>query len=483
MKILKVFLIGILIGSFTISCFEDRDDNVILASEINDFVWKGMNVFYLYKDQIPNLANDRFSTNEEYGNYLNSYTTPESLFESLIYDRQVTDRFSVIVDDYIALEQFLGGTFVSNGLEYEFYYKPGSNTAVFGIIRLVLNNSVASGLNLQRGQVFDGIDGTPLTITNLGELLDPDTYSLNLANYNDNGTPEVSDDTIESTTNTVSLTKQPYTENPVHTTAILDVNGEKLGYILYNGFNQNFNSQLNAAFGNFKSNNVQHLVIDLRYNPGGSVLTASYLGSMVTGQFNGQVFSKLVYNSNLQEFNSNYNFVNSFDGNAINSLNLNKIYVLTSDSSASASELVINSLKAYIDVVQIGDYTVGKTQASITIYDSPDFSRDNVNPNHTYAMQPLVANSINVNNQAVPGEGLTPTIELLESPRAYGILGDPNERLLAAAISDILGTGRRAAPSIEFDAIKTDFNLKPFEDEMYLDNDHVAPSLKKSFEQ
>jgi len=190
-----------------------------------------------------------------------------------------------------------------------------------------------------------------------------------------------------------------------------------------------------------------------------------------------------VYNSNLQEFNSNYNFVNSFDGNAINSLNLNKIYVLTSDSSASASELVINSLKAYIDVVQIGDYTVGKTQASITIYDSPDFSRDNVNPNHTYAMQPLVANSINVNNQAVPGEGLTPTIELLESPRAYGILGDPNERLLAAAISDILGTGRRAAPSIEFDAIKTDFNLKPFEDEMYLDNDHVAPSLKKSFEQ
>lgn len=483
MKVLKIFLVAIFVGIFTFSCFEDQDDNVILASEINDFVWKGMNIFYLYKDEIPNLANDRFSTNEEYGDYLNSYSTPETLFESLIYDRPTTDRFSIIVDDYIALEQLLGGTFVSNGLEYNFYYEPGSNSEVFGIIRLVLNNSVASGLNLQRGQIFDGINGTPLTANNLDTLLNQDTYTLNLANYNDNGTPEVADDVIESTSETVNLTKQPYTENPVHTTAIIDVNGEKLGYILYNSFNQNFNTQLNNAFGEFKTNNIQHLVIDLRYNPGGSVSTASLMGSMVTGQFNGQVFSKLVYNSGLQEFNDNYNFVNSFDGNSINSLNLNKVYVLTSSSSASASELVINSLKAYIDVVQIGDFTVGKTQASITIYDSPDFTDENINPNHTYAMQPLVANSINVNDQAVPGTGLTPDLELLESPRNYGVLGDSNERLLAAAINDILGTGRFAAQRIEFNALKTDVNLKPFEDEMYIDKDLAPKVLRKQFEQ
>jgi C-terminal processing protease CtpA/Prc len=482
MKVLKVFLIALIVGSFTFSCFEDRDDNLILASEINDFVWKGMNIFYLYKDEIPNLADDRFSTNQEYGDYLNSFSSPEALFESLIYDRPTTDRFSIIVDDYIALEQLLGGTFVSNGLEYNFYFEPGSNTAVFGIIRLVLNNSVASGLNLQRGQIFDAINGTALTASNLNTLLNQDTYTLNLANYNDNGTPEVADDVIESTTETVNLTKQPYTENPVHTTAIIDVNGEKLGYILYNGFNQNFNTQLNNAFNVFETNNIQHLVIDLRYNPGGSVNTASLLGSMVTGQFSGQVFSKLVYNSGLQEFNNNYNFVNSFDGNAINSLNLDKVYVLTSSSSASASELVINSLKAYIDVVQIGDFTVGKTQASITIYDSPDFTDKNINPNHTYAMQPLVANSINVNDQAVPGNGLTPDIELLESPRNYGVLGDPTERLLAAVINDILGTGRFAAPRIEFRSLKTDVNLMPFEDEMYIDKDLAPKVSRKQFE-
>jgi len=480
MKFLKVSLIAIIVGSLFFSCFEDRDDNVVLASEINDFVWKGMNIFYLYKDQVPNLANDRFTSDQEYANYLNNYSTPENLFESLIYQRSTIDRFSFIVDDYIEWEQEMAGTFLSNGLEYNFYYEPGSNTQVYGIIRLVLNNSAASGLNIERGQIFDAIDGTQLTVDNLGTLLSPNSYTLNLANYNDNGTPEVSDDVIESTTGTLNLTKQPYTENPVHTTAIIDVNGEKLGYLLYNRFTPNFSSQLNDAFGEFKANNVQHLVIDLRYNPGGSVLTASYLGSMVTGQFNNQIFSKLVYNSELQQFNDNYHFVNSFDGTTINGLNLHKVYVLTTSKSASASELVINSLKAYIDVVQIGDYTYGKTQASLTIYDSPDFlSKSNINPNHTYAMQPLVANSINVNDQAIPGNGLTPNIELLESPRNYGILGDPSERLLAAAISDIMGTGRNASPSVKYNLVQKDFNLKPFEDDMYIDSEHAPTVLRK----
>ena len=54
MKFLKVFLFAFVVGVLSVSCFEDRDDNTILASEINDFVWKGMNATYLYKDEIPN---------------------------------------------------------------------------------------------------------------------------------------------------------------------------------------------------------------------------------------------------------------------------------------------------------------------------------------------------------------------------------------------------------------------------------------------
>ncbi len=472
MRLLKVTLFALVVFGFTTSCFKDQDDNAITAGEINDFVWKGMNAVYLYKTEIPDLANDRFSSNQDYADYLNSYSSPETLFESLIFERQTVDRFSWIVDDFIALEQGLGGTSTSNGLEYNFYFEPGSTTDVFGIIKLVLNNSVASGLGLERGQIFDAVNGTSLTADNFNTLLNQDTYTLNFATYDDNGTPEIDDDTIIPSTESVSLTKEVYTENPVHLTSIIDVDGENLGYMVYNGFNRNFNNELNNAFATLQSNNIQHLVIDLRYNPGGSVNTASLLGSMVTGQFNGEIFSKLIFNDDNQASNSNFIFINDIDGNALNSLNLDKVYVLTTERSASASELLINSLDAYVDVVQIGDFTTGKTQASITIYDSPNFERQNANPNHTYAMQPLVANSINVNDLAVPSNGLTPDIELTESPRNFGTLGDVNEPLLAAAILDIQNSGRGFIENNDdFTAIKNLVDYKSFEEGMHIKGD------------
>ena len=64
------------------SCFEDNDDSAALASEINDFVWKGMNAAYLYKQEISDLDNDRFNDSDEYASYLNHFTSPENLFES-----------------------------------------------------------------------------------------------------------------------------------------------------------------------------------------------------------------------------------------------------------------------------------------------------------------------------------------------------------------------------------------------------------------
>jgi C-terminal processing protease CtpA/Prc len=472
MKLIKLCLLLVVALTFT-NCFEDRDDNAIAASEINDFIWKAMNAVYLYKADVPDLANNRFNSDEDYQNFLNDYSSPESMFENLIYNREVVDRFSFIIPNYFDFQQSQQGTSLSNGLEYNFYFKPGSETEVFGIIRLVLNNSVADNQGLQRGQLFDAVNGTPLTENNLSNLLNQNSYTLNFANYNDNGTPEVEDDSIESTDNSISLTKQVYTENPVYQADIIDVDGENVGYLVYNGFNASFVNELNAAFTQFQANNIQHLVLDLRYNPGGRIDVAAALGSMITGQFNGQVFSKLVYNETQQAANRNYNFVNSFDENPINSLNLNKIYVLTTSRSASASELVINSLGEYIDVVQIGDNTTGKTQASITLYDSPDLSPNDINPTHTYALQPLVANSINVNDQAVPANGLTPDINVVEVPRNYGVLGDINEPLLAAAILDIQGLGRQAQPQNELNTIKKDMNTTPSENGMFIKIDDL----------
>ncbi|NJS16782.1 MAG: hypothetical protein HC787_07750 [Nostocaceae cyanobacterium CSU_2_110] len=131
-------------------------------------------------------------------------------------------------------------------------------------------------------------------------------------------------------------------------------------------FFSNYESELNQAITNLKNQNITHFVLDLRYNSGGSIATATRLASMITGQFNGQLFSKNIWSPKvepqLDSEDKNNNFTNTLgNGSGLTSLNLNKVYVLTTRSSASASELVLNGLKPYINVVQIGSKTAGKT--------------------------------------------------------------------------------------------------------------------------
>ncbi|MDA0315901.1 MAG: S41 family peptidase [Bacteroidetes bacterium] len=438
----KYIALTLLIG-FSYGCFEDNDDNATGSGSIKDFVWKAMNSVYLYNADVPDLSDDRFITDSDYNSFLDGYSSPETLFESLVYDRENVDRFSIITNNYFELEQSLSGINKRSGAEFNFYLVPGSSTEVFGIVRLILPNSNASQTSLTRGQVFNKVNGTTMTISNYRSLFSSDTYTINLANYDDNNTDDISDDSISDTADAITLIKSIYTENPVYKTEIFNLNNKKIGYLMYNGFVGEFDSELNNAFGTFKAENIDHLILDLRYNPGGSVRTATALGSMITGGFNNQVFATLKYNEDLQNNNYDYVFTDELtNGTAINSLNLDKVYVLTSGASASASEMIINSLKSYITVVQIGSTTVGKSQASQIIYDSSNFGRANANPTHTYALLPLIAITVNKDNIVVPSYGLVPDIEFKEKAANYGILGDPTEPLLEAALNEIQISGR-----------------------------------------
>ncbi|MFT5249666.1 MAG: carboxyl-terminal processing protease [bacterium] len=429
----KIFLLLIAISTLFVSCFEDLDDNIQPASDldIGNFIYRGLNYFYLYKADTPELADDNFANQEELNTFLSSFETPESLFSFL---KSPQDRFSLLVDDYNVLEDALNGVTLNNGMEFGLIYYPDGSNNVFGYVRYVLPGTDAESKNVERGMIFNSINGQQINDSNYSELIGLNSYEIGLATFD--GTA------ITPTGQSIELVKQQYTENPILMAETLTIQGQKIGYLMYNAFTRDFDPQLNAAFAQFKADGVTDLVIDLRYNGGGSVETAIDLSSMITGQFNNQVFANEHWNADRQtEYASPKLFNNEIlTGEAINSLNLTKAYLLTSKRSASASELVINGLNPYIDMKQVGDTTTGKYQASFLLYDAPapNFSKNQANPGHTYAMLPLVfktSNSVGFTDYA---DGLFPDIQLKEDYTNLGVLGDVNEPLLAAALNDIL---------------------------------------------
>ncbi|MDT0644730.1 S41 family peptidase [Zunongwangia sp. F363] len=447
MRINKFLLLFLFSGLLFTSCSKDNndviDDEVTTDPEnleIEEFVYRGMNNIYLYKNQIPELADNYFSNGEDLNEFLASFDGPEDLFyEGLVADE---DRFSYITPDYIALENSFSGISTTTGVDYRLYRFSNSND-LFGLVRYIIPNSNAVGKGIERGDLFTQINGQDLTIDNYTTLLNSDEITFHLAS--------ISNSTVSETSETVTITSQTLTENPILINKTLDVDGMKVGYIMYNSFIADFDDELNAAFAELKAEGISKLILDLRYNGGGRVSSATRLASMITGQFDGEIFAKEQWNEKYQNlFESqnngedlNIRFTNEIDdGELINSLNLNDIYIITSSSSASASELVINGLKPYIDVVQVGDTTTGKSQASATLYDSPDFKRTHANPNHTYAIQPLIYHSVNAKDVSVPFNGIIPEVAIEENITNLGVLGDPSEPLLSAALDALKGTRR-----------------------------------------
>jgi C-terminal processing protease CtpA/Prc len=430
----KYFLIPILLLLLTAtSCFEDLDDNEQIASteDINDFIYRGLNFFYLYKADTPELANDAFASTDAKNLFIKNFDTPEDIFEFLKSDQ---DRFSRLFSNYLALEDALSGITLNNGMEYGLVRYPDLGGNIFGYVRLVLPNTSAEDAGLERGVYFNTIDGTQLTEDNYSDLFAQNNYTIGLATYD--GT------TITATGETASLTKEQYTENPVYLTKTIDLGGTKVGYIMYNAFTASFDEDLNAAFGQLKAEGVTELVLDLRYNSGGSVRSATDLSGMITGQFTGDIFYTEQWNVDRQDdYASNGLFTNETrNGNSLNSLNLTRVHILTSAATASASELVINGLAPYINVVQVGTNTTGKFQASTILYDapSPDFSRSEANPGHTYAMLPLIFKTANAVGNTDYVDGLIPDIEQDVDFTNLGQLGNTEEPLLAAALNNIM---------------------------------------------
>lgn len=481
MKTTFKIIIVIFLAALTFQGCQDNDDVPIPNNlAINDFIWKGLNLYYLWQAEVPNLSDNKFATQTELNAFLSGYSKPETLFESLLNKpssvypaAEAVDRFSWIVSDYLELEGQLQGTTNNNGVEFGLSRKTPTSSELFGWVRYIIPGSDAATKNINRGDVFYGVNGTQLTVSNYAALLfgSNNDFTLNLADINGGAfTPNGK---------SVALTKTVLDENPILINKVIVSGSHKIGYLMYNGFYPNYDTQLNEAFGTLKSQGITDLVLDLRYNSGGSVQTTTRLASMITGAFTGQIFAKEQWNPKIQSYYETNNpeyiknlFVDKMGTTPINSLNMTKVYILTSKSSASASELVINGLKPHITVVQIGDVTAGKNVGSITLYDSPTFGKENRNPNHRYAMQPLVLKIVNSVGFGDYQSGLEPTFLLKETISTLDVLGSPTEPLLNLAIGKITGTAKMKQPAeggIQFDYFKDSKSVNGLQNQMYIE--------------
>ncbi|WKD86690.1 hypothetical protein KCTC32516_02066 [Polaribacter huanghezhanensis] len=423
-----------------------KEDTIPADVEINDFVWKAMNAYYLYQDQIPDLADRRFNNQPVLNSYLRGFASPNELFLNVVYDRPNTDNKSVLLNDYNLIQQPNRRTSFTHGVEYGIVAEPGNTDNVIGFVQYILPNSNASTLSIKRSDFFYAVDNVQLTRDNFNSLLEAaaTSYELSMATFD--GT------TVTPNGTKISLTKTAYTHNPVFISKNIASGGNKIGYLLYNNdFSSNYINDLNTTFLQFKNQGVNELILDLRYNVGGGsfVQNINQIASMITGQFTDQPFAKNRWNSKAQawfELNQPDSLITKFTNKInnttpINSLELTDIYIILNGSSSSV-ELLINSLKSYINVHIINsNTTAGNNTGSITLYNSIDYNSIGKSVNHTVAVQPIVLEFLN-NDKVTYADGFTPDLRICDEENTLnlGALGETSDPILNEVLQFINGS-------------------------------------------
>jgi hypothetical protein len=219
-----------------------------------------------------------------------------------------------------------------------------------------------------------------------------------------------------SGTRTVTLTAKVYTLTPVPVSQLLTLpNASKVGYLVMKDFITQAEAPLATAFNDFRAAGARDVILDLRYNGGGRISTATVLASLVAGStYNQNVFTNLVFNTKQASQNTSYRLASQTTG-------FDRVVVLTGARTCSASELVVNGLKPYVQVVTVGGQTCGKPFGFVPQTNcSSTFSAVNFE-------------SFNASGQGRYYNGIAATCPATDD--FNGQLGDPTEVLTADATS------------------------------------------------
>ncbi|WP_080059246.1 S41 family peptidase [Spirosoma aerolatum] len=412
--------------------------------EVNSWILANMQHSYFWNDKIPATTDTSL--------------TPDKYFYTLLYDYTNTanidrDRFSWIQQSADELKASLNGQSKTTGMEYSLYYRDASNTGVIAVVLYVQPGSPAAKAGIKRGDVISKVNGELLSKNNYQTLLssNADSYVFGFATLV-NGTLTDSDQTKQ--VNAVVFQSDPFLLDTTYT-----IGNKTVGYIVYNQFIRGVNKadgssdnaydlKMESIFDKFKQKGVNELVLDLRYNRGGYVSSSINLASLIGKNIDAskvyytQKWNSIETDERDKKYGKGWNNQTFLTKSTAIGANLSRVFILTTGSTASASELVINGLKPFMTVNTIGTTTVGKNVGSITISDA--------NKRIKWGIQPITFKSANAQGFTDYAGGFTPTVRVTEpDPRknSWKTLGDLTEPLLGEAIFQITGMrmARRAA--------------------------------------
>jgi C-terminal processing protease CtpA/Prc len=442
-KLVSFYLCLTLFFSF-FSCVDENENNNNgkptnddrIRLKVNQFIDENMSYFYLWKDLVADVKPD-------------SKTEPKAYFSSLLY---TDDHWSYITDNADAFAEELNAVGEAFGYELSFMWATAEEKTVLAIVLFVYPNSPAAEAGLKRGDIIYQVDGKELTASNYLLTYSNGQHQLSLAKI-------VNEQFV--TDRTVTLASRKIDQNPTLIHTVIEDGEHKIGYLVYTAFVMNFQNQLEDALREFKSQGITDLILDLRYNGGGEVTSATRLCSAIApqevcdkraiitySQWNDQCqkeLEALVKQEPIRYESMLYTRFMPVDYN----LNLPKerVYILGTQYSASASEMVIVGLEPYMEVVLIGEKTHGKYTSMIILEplnDKGELDKEIAN----WCIAPVVSKYVNVNGYTDFKGGLLPDYPVDDIPYNGIPLGDTKEPLLEKAISLITGrfTPRSVAP-------------------------------------
>lgn len=426
-----------------VSCKEKTYEPFTSDTEVNHWIYDQMKLWYYWEDKLP--------SNPEY------HLSPDSFFNSLLYSfdtgqRPDGDRFSWIQNNVDDLTSSLSGETVTLGMEYRIASSASLNRT-FGTVLYTLPGSPADIAGLKRGDIFTKINGEDITSSNYRTLLSgKEEKKFTIAQFN------TASNTLDSIA-TAAATPLRFQEDPVHFYTVRTIGEKKIAYLVYHQFypstngttDKKFDKKLESVFDDFRKQQVNELILDLRYNSGGYVSSAIHLASLIGRSVTDKnIFSIKEYNPEItkvlkKKYGAGY-FEDHFSRKEQNIGSLiDRVYILTSRRTASASELLINGLTPYMPVKVVGETTLGKNVGSVTISDNKKRTK--------WGLQPIVSKSFNSLKMSEYTSGFQPDYPATEELWIYPY-GDERDPLLQAALSAITGsttaaTARKATTGLE----------------------------------